>query len=1237
MGTATRHSTRSDGSEPRNPVAKKLARFALVALVLLTGCPRASHTTPEGPSIEDLRERARSHPNDGAAIRAWALAELLWEAGDPEQGTTAITRARELLPEDGTVALFAGLDAYFHGQPAVSLDAFLAALEHAEEPAVQEVAAAGLEELVELAPNFPQSVPRLQATTSRLSPGAKQAVTDLLVDMAYRRGEAEAVASVASEMGCVTSWRVAGPFGPRDLLGFDREHPAQGTGPMAAEYDLGAGRGVRPTRDIEARGCRTHLGEGPIAEGGTTYAEATIESAGGTHVLRLETPNAVELRVDGETVVSIDSRRLPLQRVSFHRLELSAGTHELEVKVTTRHPNPVLRVSLTPGTETSEAPEGDDPVGCYLRSSLAMSRGDVVGARQSLRTCEDAPLTLALKAAVALSDPNVTNDMRRDEARQHLAAIAAEDPRAWLPVTQLARLAAAEGRDAQAIESLRGALDRWPELSSVPMALAELLLNRGWDAEAVEHIERALEVAPGTCTPIQAALAQARRRDLVARIDRYTDMLMECNARDTARFGQLSRARRWEEAQAELERLASLEPPQARARLLASHLDLAEGRGDTDATLAILTELAELHPRSDVTRLAIADRSYANDPDAAVAALTTAVTEEPAAMADLRRIRTALGGESEFEGFRVDGAEAIAEFEESGAEYADRPQVLVFDYTVHRVFPGGASLALTHQIYKVQSEEAVDELGEFAVPQGAYVLTLHTIKEDGTVLEPDLIENKETISLPELAVGDYVEQEYIRVLDPPEGIPGGLLGDRFYFASFEAPFFRTELVALVPQGMEVVVDPRGPAPQTQRSTLDDGTQVFRWRVDRSDPLVREPGSVAPREYIPSVNWGVNATWGAFLAGLRDVLADREQIDPAAVRLADEIIEGATTDEEKARKLYYWVLENMENTNEVFSPAAPMLAGRNGNRARVLHYLLRLVGVESSLILVRGFGADQTESELADEETYANLILRVGEGADPTYLMTTARGVPYGYVSPALRGMDALVLSPVADPQRAEVIRLPAATGDEDSRRIEVDVDVAADGSGRVTVVETFLGSGAIEWRNDLEGIPAAVLEQRFEEGYAARIVPGARLVSLELEGRDEPEGPFVMRYVMEASALARRQGDRLVLSGLFPTILAPRFASVASRTTTQVVGPPLYHDVTLRVRTAEGAPSVSLQDVTLQAGDARFASTASTEDGALVIRRSLEVPLMRVAPSDYEAWAAFCRAVDEAEARDIPL
>ncbi len=1213
-------------------------RVALLCLLILAlACPRGRSRTAAEITIEDLRARAAAHPDDPAALHAVAVGEILRDDGDPARAAAAISAALRRSPDDASLHLLAGLEAEIHGHPTRALDAFVTAVEKAAgtAPAIAEVAA----EAIALTHMTADVRARLEAVAPSLGPAARQTVHDKLITLAYRAGDMELVRRLAARAGCLTEWRVAGPFGPRALLGFDEHHAAGDVGPMAATYDLGPLRGTRPTREVEARGCAVHLGGGPIAAGGTTYAEAFVEVPAGPYTLRLETPNAVELSVDGSPVVRLDHRRLPLRRVTFHTLELTAGRHEIGVKISTRHPNPILQVSLTAGMAETAVPEGEDVLTRYLQAAARFSRGDTVGARQALLPFGDgpgSPMVRILQSAVALADPLVPAQTRRDNARRMLRAILDKDDQAWFPVLQLARLKAAEGRDQEAIADLRAAAGRWPELSTLRLALAEFLLNRGWDAEAAEHIENSLRIAPNSCGPIAAALTLARRRDRVREIDRWVEASMRCDARSSERFQLLLSQRKWAEASAELDRLANLEPRQSRVNLLSSRLSLAEGRADPEAVEAILQELQQLNPQSARVRLERADLRLAqNQRDDALRLLTEALAEEPAAMADLRRVRTALGGGFEFDGYRVDGAEVIDNYEASGRQYA-QPQVLVLDYTVVRVFDDLSSMALTHQIYKVQSEEAVDSQGEFSPPAGATILQLHTIKPDGTRLEPDRIEGKETISLPNLAVGDYVEYEYVRLLDPPSGLPGGLLGDRFYFASFELPFDRSEMVLLLPQGVEARIDPRGAAPETQESR-DGDLRVLRWRVDQSRPLVQEPASVASREYIPSINWGIHATWGRFLGGLRDVLADRNIVDPSALQLAQRVVGNATSDQEKARRLYYWLLDNVENDNNVFGQAAEMLAGHTGNRTRILHYLLGLLQVPSKLVLVRGFGADQTRSEVADEDTYSNLLVMLGEGDDATYVQLSARGVPFGYISPALRGQDGLVLTPAQHEEEVVHIEVPPASGEEDSRRIEIMADVAADGSATVQVVETFRGHEAIQWRSDLEGVPEAMIEQRFEEAYVARLLNGGTLESLTITGREEAEQPLVLRYTARVPTLARQEGSGFVLPGLYPMMLTPRFARVAERTTTQIVGPPLHLDIVIRVRTPDGAPRTPLPALSLEAAGARFQMRATVEQDYLQIERRLDVPLLRVAPDAYGRWAAFCHAVDEAESREIPL
>ena len=46
---------------------------------------------------------------------------------------------------------------------------------------------------------------------------------------------------------------------------------------------------------------------------------------------------------------------------------------------------------------------------------------------------------------------------------------------------------------------------------------------------------------------------------------------------------------------------------------------------------------------------------------------------------------------------------------------------------------------------------------------------------------------------------------------------------------------------------------------------------------------------------------------------------------------------------------------------------------------------------------------------------------------------------------------------------------------------------------------------------------------------------------------------------------------------------------------------------------------------------------AARQDDALVLTREVRVPVMRVAADDYADFARFCRAADEAEARELSI
>lgn len=375
-------------------------------ITVLSGCGGTGTTLPSRLAIDAVRARAAAAPGDAALQRELASAELLLEGGDPARVPDALARAARLAPEDARVRYLQALEDDGKGRLDAAFEAYLGALGKASTGAdaiSQAIAEASLSALADLVDVVPRGRERLRAVLeplhaapASLGLAARHHLAELLVDQAWRRGERDTVRAIAADLGCPAEWRVAGPFGPRELLGFDEPAPAEGRGPLADRYDLGPGRGTRPTRTLEPRGCGVNLGGGAVSAAGTTVAEARITVArAGRYMLRLETPNSVELHVDGARIARLDARRDPLGRTSLHTLDLSAGEHELEVKLTTRHPNPILVVSLAPAVPADAValPGADaaSPLEQYLAASLAIARGDVVAARERAHPIAEKP------------------------------------------------------------------------------------------------------------------------------------------------------------------------------------------------------------------------------------------------------------------------------------------------------------------------------------------------------------------------------------------------------------------------------------------------------------------------------------------------------------------------------------------------------------------------------------------------------------------------------------------------------------------------------------------------------------------------------------------------------------------------------------------------------------------------------------------------------------------------------
>ena len=516
-------------------------------------CPQ--QTGAETPSpIEVLRDRAERAPQNAGLAAELAAAEMLMDGGEAERARPAVDHALELSPSDPGLLFLSGVLHHQHGHARPAVDAHLAAIDAARgsdgplAPAVAELAmraAASLRGQVAGWDDIAMPVYRRAVTEpGKLGQPAFSYAAYRVLGDEWRRGVAEAEQNVVTTLGCITEWRTAGPFGPFVWSTFDGAVPGEGPGPLADEYDLGPGIGEKQTREAETRGCNVPLGGLGVFGSGNTVAESFVDvTEAGEHLLIIDAGLSYRVKIDGEQVGVVDRRERILPGTHFFPVQLSAGRHEIEIKVAGPGGNMTVYLEradrVASGYDPSrgaEPPDGESLLAALVRGRLWHIRGDAVSARESLNALDasGAPTTALLaRARVAGRDPFLPQG-ERDELVKRLYEEAAErDPGAWFPRLRLAQL---EQGSREYFERVGEVADAFPEVLPVQLARMELLRRQGFVSDADAILAGLRERMPEDCGLLHRQYAVHSDRGRVQQANALVEAIVACDARSRARF-----------------------------------------------------------------------------------------------------------------------------------------------------------------------------------------------------------------------------------------------------------------------------------------------------------------------------------------------------------------------------------------------------------------------------------------------------------------------------------------------------------------------------------------------------------------------------------------------------------------------------------------------------------------------------------------------------------------------------
>lgn len=1236
------------------------------------GCSGAQAKLSTDP-LAVAREKASTSTN-GEVVGRWLLAEMLSQGGDTHRAEQARARLDEgeLKKERGLYASLArAIYDAGHGRIESATDAFIDTLRAArasEDENAPSIAWFATNHLYGLRQSTPGLWARAKAFVEETieDPGAigwraRTELVDWWTSEAYAEGKADIPNLAARRYGCVDNLRLAGPFGKNAFSDRRRAFEAERPGPWPSRWRADEGVYLEPhILKVEKRGCEIDSAE--ATQGGIHYVETYVDLPEARDVI-VAVQGAFAIWIDDALVLDRDTRTWGIWPKFGARVRLSQGRHRilarlgdsrtairllaadgrpLDVPSSTDARAPYVLDApklledpnvLSRFVKDGELLDVDDDVARYVGAYLAHVEGQDDLASVLLEPMMREPSratgqTLAMAAIYAGEDPIFQEGDAHDLLKELRERAVGKDPglvwpRLWLILDD------AEKRGLfEAVAEVKALADEYQEVPEILQGLAHLYERLGWKAERATTVRLLAERFPehlGVLDYVRQSLEDDGRQ---VEADRIAEKIRRLDPESEIEIQRALGRRQYEAAIAELGRLRDLRPD--RKDLEERIADAQVRAGMSRASTEVLERALEKNPLDAAARLRLADaKMAAGDPSAlrnalADAILRGAMTGELADAIDLVEGTTAL------EPYRLDGLAIIKEYEDSH-EWMAGTAARILDYGVNWVHPDGSSRMLEHEIIRIQSQEAIGRLAEHRMLPGV-VLRMRVIKRDGTILEPEVVPGKPTLTMPHLEVGDYIETEHITT-QPSDGQFGiRYLGPHWFFREVGIGYFRSELVVISPKDRPLQVELQGEIPPAEVS--DAGAVVIhRFRVDRSPASPEEPSSPPIHEFLPTVRVGWGISLEDRLQRLVDAVGDELPEDPRLRRMALAIADEPTTakapsEEERARRLYRWVMANIEEDHE--NDARRVIVGKSGSRLTAYRYLLRLAGIPSEIGVTRDKLTEPPIGPFTEAESFDDFLLRVG-GEKPVWMVIDDKFAPFGYLPAEVRGQPIYRL----------VEGLPTETtpssGGFDGIVYEADGTLAEDGSARLEITQSFVGRLGMGLRASVEQLAEARLSDVIESRLLSRALPGAKLVELSVENQSDLDKPLVLKMTVDVPELARRRGDELVLDPPL-AIQVSQLTLLPSRRTPLLVGEPTYAEVRFALKLPEGAQTkMPLISADVRNGKRRVRVSDRREGDVLILDRLVDIPSGRVETDAYPDLQSFAREADEATSAPIAI
>jgi len=312
--------------------------------------------------------------------------------------------------------------------------------------------------------------------------------------------------------------------------------------------------------------------------------------------------------------------------------------------------------------------------------------------------------------------------------------------------------------------------------------------------------------------------------------------------------------------------------------------------------------------------------------------------------------------------------------------------------------------------------------------------------------------------------------------------------------------------------------------------------TYKWEVRDVEPITYEVGMPPLNNIIKQLAlapMGVSE-WSDVTEWYHQLVKPQKQINNNIRELTDNLVGDAVNDEEKMRRIYEWVRDNVRYVAvEIgiggYQPHAvsQVFSNRYGDCKDMVTLLCAMAeeaGIEIYQALTSTKPNGVPDTTLPSQFQFNHVIAYApGIGENGVWMDPTKKGIEFGQLPWYDQGIQVLQ---VGEDGEAQFISTPVSEPGQNRIVLEWAVDLEETGAATVKGVRSLWGAPATELREDL--IMASKSDrQRWMENEVADLVSGANLDSFRISGLEPVQDSLRVEYVFHAETFAVPQSDQM--------------------------------------------------------------------------------------------------------------